>query len=81
MTPETPRETVNGAAVYKVPESNIDALQSRVTKLNRRAVKLGMSLLVLAEHGEEFKTVERSISDDWMDDEGDKTRTRKFSST
>ena len=59
----TERQTIDGTPVYRVPEANMDALQARVGKLNRRALKLGMSPLVLTERGEEFGEIERSIAE------------------
>ena len=57
------RGLIDGASLYKVPEDNMPALAARVERLNRRALKLGMSPLVLTEHGEEFTQVERSVAE------------------
>ena len=61
MTPE-------GAAVYRVPECNLDSLKARVEKLNRRAKRLKMEPLVLAEIGEEFAQARRRTGE--YDDAG-----------
>ena len=51
--------TEDGRPIYRVPEGNLEALQAKVDRMNRRAAKLGMSPLVLAVVGEEFEVVER----------------------
>jgi hypothetical protein len=40
--------------VYRIPESNLDSLKTRLVKMNRRAAKLKMSPVVLTETGEDF---------------------------
>lgn len=55
MTPATERREHNGSPLYRIPESNLDNLKVRVAKMNRRAAKLGMEPLVIAEVGEEFE--------------------------
>lgn len=49
MNPETSTPTV-----YRIPEPNLEPLRARIVKMNRRAVRLGMEPLVLAETGEDF---------------------------
>lgn len=39
---------------HRIPEQNLDALKARIAKMNKRAIKLGMEPIVIAEHGEEF---------------------------
>lgn len=53
-------------ATYQIPEVNLDTLQARIDKLNRRAGKLGFSLIRF-EVGEPVVT--RIIEKDWAPDE------------
>ena len=71
--------TADGLAIYRIPESNLFALRARVEKLNRRAAKLHMEPLVLAEIGEVFETRERSMRPtDSGDDVNYRARTVKY---
>lgn len=65
MNLETERQTIDGNALYKISEDNLERLRERVGKLNRRTLKLGLSPLVLSEHGEEFTTLERREEDEY----------------
>lgn len=53
--------TADGTPIYRIPENNIPALKERVAKLNKRAAKLKMDPLVLAEIGEAFETRRKLI--------------------
>ncbi len=58
--------TPAGDAIYRVPEGNIEALNLRVEKLNRRAKRLKLDALVLATVGEAFEErTKRSETIDW----------------
>jgi hypothetical protein len=43
-----------GHLIYRVPETNLGSLLSRIATLNRRAIRLGMTPIAVAEIGEEF---------------------------
>ena len=61
---ETRPTDAAGNPLYRIPEENVPKLQERITKLNRRAAKLGMAPLVLTETGEEFVTRKKLICND-----------------
>ena len=64
-TGEIQRPTdASGNPIYRVPESNLEALKARVGKMNKCAAKLKMDPLVLAEIGEEFETIKKKEYDE-----------------
>jgi hypothetical protein len=46
--------TESGDAIYRIPEQNLEGLNSRLVKINRRAARLGMPPIVKTEIGESF---------------------------
>ena len=57
------RELSNGLAVYRIPEANIERLRVRIEKINRRAKKLGMEPVALAEIGKAVHTWTETVID------------------
>ena len=53
----------NGNFIYRIPESNLASMNAKVEKLNKRARRLGMAPIVVAEIGEEFVTRRKRIED------------------
>ena len=64
MEETTTRPTQDGKPIYRIPEGNVESLEKRVEKLNRRAKKLGVEPLALALIGEAFETRTKRIEDD-----------------
>lgn len=53
----------DGVRIYYIPDGNLESLQARIEKLNRRARRLKMEPLVLAQIGECFEERKRRASE------------------
>lgn len=52
-------KTAAGDDIFEIPEGNMGKLADKIEKMNRRAKRLGMAALVLAEVGEKFRDFAR----------------------
>lgn len=59
--------TADGLPIYRIPEHNLPSLNARIAKLNKRAAKLKMDPLVLAEIGEVFETRRKRTVNEYGD--------------
>ena len=57
------RELSNGLPIYRIPEVNIERLRVRIGKINRRAAKLHMEPVALAEIGTAVHTWTETVVD------------------
>ena len=53
----------NGNFIYRIPGGNLASMNAKIEKLNKRARRLGMAPIVVAEIGEEFATHRKRIRD------------------